>query len=273
MESPVAPLLAHGRQIACPTAELKDRYFEGQDGILKTYQLDYDAIVEFDKAVAWSGLVGAMFFPPSMPFALLGLCTYSTCIGPNIRDAARATHLAITRDGIKYVVDRHPSGCRLDCQEVGKVSKTVPYDKMTDCDIEEPAGATGSCCYLVPRTLKVVHVDTASSGYTGDAGAQQHELTLRGLIDPETFKNDVWAMKRGEPVDGVDGTVAPMAVSMHRGDGPSAGGGVVPVATHAVGASAQTAATIAPLLEEQTALLKELLAAQRETNELLKQRT
>lgn len=60
---------------------------------------------------------------------------------------------AISRDGIKYIVDKHKSGCRLDCQDKGKVSKTVPFDKITDCDVEEPAGASGPCCCLVQNVL------------------------------------------------------------------------------------------------------------------------
>ena len=41
----------------------------------------------------------------------------------------------------------------MDCQDVGKVSKTVPFDKITDCDVEEPAGASGPCCCLVQNVL------------------------------------------------------------------------------------------------------------------------
>ena len=216
-----APLL--GRHIAGPTASFQDPYFEGQD-VLKTYEISYSKVQSFDRDVAWSGLVGGLFLPPTIIPALCGMAAFSAFAGPNIDDKAKATHLAITRDGIRYVVDRHPTACRLDCQEAGKMSKTIPYDKMTDCDIEEPAGSEGCCCWLVPRTLTVVHVDTASSGFVANpngAPVEQHELTLRGLVDPELFKTDVWAMKRGEPVDGVDGTVAPMAVSMHREDGNS----------------------------------------------------
>ena len=29
----------------------------------------------------------------------------------------------------------------------------VPFDKLTDCDIEEPAGADGPVCCMVNRTL------------------------------------------------------------------------------------------------------------------------
>jgi len=271
MEPIAAPLLAEGRHVAGPARDFVDHYFRGQD-VLKTYEIDYGSVIAFDTEVARSMLIGMVCLPPSMCCGCMGLAAFNVCAAPNARDAANATHVAITRDGIKFVVDRHKTACRLDCQDVGKVSKTVPYDKMTDCDIEEPAGSEGFCCYLVPRTLKVVHVDTASSGFVGGEGGikEQHELTLRGLVDPEGFKSDVWAMKRGEPVDGIDGTVAPMAVSMHRGDGnvgSSTGGSKLMAA-----APSADSKVLAPLLEEQTVLLKELLATQRETNELLKAR-
>jgi hypothetical protein len=64
----------------------------------------------------------------------------------------------------------------------------VPFDKITDCDIAEPAGNT---CLLVPNVLSVVNVDTASSGTDG-----KKELRLAGLKDPHSFKKLVWAMKR-----------------------------------------------------------------------------
>jgi len=158
-----------------------------------------------------------------------------------VSDRIYAQHLAITRDGIKYVVDRHDTGCRSECQQQGKVSKTVPYDKMTDCDVEEPAGSSGNCLMLVANTLHVVNVDTASS-HGG------HELTLVGLVAPEEFKKDVWQMKRGEQVAGVSGTVAPMAVSMARDGG--AGVGAAP---------ALSSSSLEAKIDEQTAVLKELL--------------
>lgn len=98
--------------------------------------------------------------------------------------------------------------------------------------------------------LHTVHVDTASSGSVipGDVkGDITHELTIRGLVDPEGFKRDVWAMKRGEVVDGVDGTVAPLAVSMVRDR-----------TQHAPAASTEPTA---PLLLEQNSLLREMLTA------------
>ena len=49
----------------------------------------------------------------------------------NIRDEVNARHIALTADGLRYLVDKHPSQCRLQCQDVGRSSQTVPYDKIT----------------------------------------------------------------------------------------------------------------------------------------------
>ena len=74
----------------------------------------------------------------------------------------------------------------------------------------------------------------------------------------------VWSMKRGEPVDGVDGTVAPMAVSMVR-DASASGG-------KAKSAAPGGDPSLAPLLLEQTRLLREIATAVHKTNELLSAR-
>jgi hypothetical protein len=176
------------------------------------------------------------------------------CEQQNLSDRIRAQHLAITRDGIKYVVDRHDTECRLECQQQGKVSKTIPYDKMTDCDVEEPAGSSGCCCMLVPNTLTMVNVDTAS----GNRESGGHELSLKGLVASEEFKRDVWQMKRGEQVAGVEGVVAPNAVNMVRDGKVASGGGS--------GSSAQLEAK----MDEQTALLREMLAVMKEQATLMK---
>ena len=264
-DAPRDPLLpaATGVHVAGPSRPDEiDPFFKQVDGILKTYQFDYGAVAAFDQEVAFATIIGTCFFPPAWPTLLCSVPYYALWQKQNIADTANATHLAITHDGIKYVVDKHKTGCRLDCQDLGKISKTVPYDKMTDCDIEEPAGSAGPCCYLVPRVLHTVHVDTASSGAVKEGGGVTHELTIRGLLDADGFKKDVWAMKRGEVVDGVDGTVAPLAVSMVRDEdratGGGGGGGRWPA-----GASAQL---LQPLLQEQNVLLREMTAAVREGN-------
>jgi hypothetical protein len=66
----------------------------------------------------------------------------------------------------------------------------VPFDKITDCDIVEPAG---NSCFCIENVLAVVNVDTASSGTEGCK-----ELRIAGLKDPHSFKKLVWAMKRSQ---------------------------------------------------------------------------
>ena len=147
------------------------------------FDFDYDKIIDFDWSVTkclWC------IFPPNF---LCDCLVCNPCIAyKNIVWRTRAQHVAIHRDGIKFVADKHPSGCGFSCQDQGKNSKTVPFDKLTDCDISEPAG-TAVCCF-VPNVLSVVTVDTASSGQLS------HELVIRGLKDSHGFKKCVWDCKR-----------------------------------------------------------------------------
>ena len=123
---------------------------------------------------------------------------YGTILKPSIQPHIRlvllsSQHVALTRDGIKYVTEMHKTGCRLDCQDQGKLSKTVPYDKITDCDIEEPAGSSGPCCCMVKNVLTVVNVDTASGARGGsEGGARGHELSIQGLVDPHKVRRVVY---------------------------------------------------------------------------------
>jgi hypothetical protein len=169
----------------------------------------------------------------------------------------------IYSDGIKFVVDRHATGCRCQCQEVGKVSKTVPFDKITDCDVQEPAGA--SCCGLVPNILYTVNVDTASTS----AG---HELSIIGLKDPYAFKDLVWKMKRGEVAMPAAVTVgssdvagsAPVSLTMQRGVEMS----TIGAASAGNAKATQVLESIEKRLDEQNDLLRQLvLLAQRQHNQ------
>ncbi len=70
------------------------------------------------------------------------------------------------------------------------ISFAVPFDKITDCDVVEPAG---NSCLCVANILSIVNIDTASSGTDG-----RKELRLAGLKNPHGFKKLVWAMKRSQ---------------------------------------------------------------------------
>jgi len=165
-----------------------DRFFDGEQGLVSVWDFDYDAIINFNTSLQSTAL------------AVIPCCWFSACccypcfLKQNVEWKARAQHVALTVDGIRYVTEKHPTCCGLSFTDRGKESKTVPYDKITDCDVQEPAGT--ACCCCVPNVLTRVHVDTASSG--NKDGVPQHELSLSGLKNANEFKQSVWAMKRGQ---------------------------------------------------------------------------
>jgi len=166
-----------------------DTYFQGEPGLIATFDLDYDSIIDFNTKVSWAAVLS---FPP---FCILSTFACVPCfLSKNVEWKARSQHVALTRDGIRYVREKHKTWCGLPCSDKGKESKTVPYDKITDCDVQEPAGA--ACCCFINRVLYEVHVDTASSGPGKEGHA--HELELSRLRFANEFKLAVWAIKRGE---------------------------------------------------------------------------
>jgi hypothetical protein len=164
-------------------------YWADEPNLVREWEINYAQLVSFDRSLEVKNEMAACCF-------FFGLCLpFLPCTLDNIRDLDRAKHVAITRDGIRYSVDKHKTGCRCDCQDVGKETKTVPFDKITDCDIKEPGGSSGPICCLEKNVIYTVVVDTASSG-GGREGVPVHELTIRGLHDPKGFKEMVWQMKR-----------------------------------------------------------------------------
>ena len=51
-----------------------------------------------------------------------------------------------------------------DDEQEGKVTKTVPFDKLTDCSAEDPAGKSGPCCCCPRRPLPVTERSLFKSG-------------------------------------------------------------------------------------------------------------
>lgn len=168
-----------------------DRYFDDEDfddDIIAVFDFDYESMETFYTSMGWATLASSVLAPPIFVTNLLGC---GPCfLRKNVEWTTRTRHVAITQDGIRFVRARRPYCWGLGMCDQGKSSKTVPFDKITDCDIEEPAG---NSCFCVPNILTVVNVDTASSGAEGEK-----ELVLSGLKDPHTFKKLVWAMKRSQ---------------------------------------------------------------------------
>eukprot|EP00978_Attheya_sp_CCMP212_P004513 scaffold9821_cov47-Attheya_sp.AAC.7 len=202
-----------GRMPEAQELQWEDRFFDGEEGLVAVFDFDYEKIASFQESVA----MASMLFPPILIFGSLGC--YPCFFRQQIHWNTYSQHIAVTRDGIKYVQEKRKTSCGLDCTDAGKTSKTVPFDKITDCDVTEPAGAT---CLCVDNVLAVVNVDTASGARTGGEGGPLHELTLVGLKQPLELKKLVWAMKRahaqGQPVQSSAPAVSsPAAAVMNRG--------------------------------------------------------
>lgn len=180
-----SPALVVGAPVGAAAA---DEFFNGDQGLVSVWDFDYDTIISF-KTQLYSAQL--LCIPPLWATCL---CCSPCFLKQNVEWQTRAQHVALTVDGIRYVTEKHPTCCGLSCTDKGKESKTVPYDKITDCDVQEPAGA--ACCCCVQNVLSRVHVDTASSG--SKDGTMSHELSLSGLRFANEFKQAVWAMKRGE---------------------------------------------------------------------------
>jgi len=167
-----------------------DSYFEDEDDgdVIAVFDFDYDNMEKFYTSLGWATLASTCLYTPFFMASLIGLVP--CYLRQNVRWSTRSKHVAITQDGIRFVQERRPCCWGLPCSDKGKSSKTVPFDKITDCDIEEPAG---NSCLCVPNILCTVNVDTASSGTEG-----RKELKLTGLKDPHSFKKLVWAMKRSQ---------------------------------------------------------------------------
>jgi len=214
VDQPVKTLDAKYAKLAKLRQELKwnDKFFDEEgndDDVIAVFDFDYDNMETFYTSMGWASLASTCLYTPLFVASLVGLVP--CYLRKNVEWSTRSKHVAITQDGIRFVQERRPCCWGLPCTDRGKSSKTVPFDKITDCDIEEPAG---NSCLCIPNILSTVNVDTASSGTEG-----RKELKLAGLKDPHSFKKLVWAMKRSQ-----QGT-APVPANMTRDGGDVGGSG------------------------------------------------
>mmetsp|Transcript_58369 Transcript_58369/g.68168 ORF Transcript_58369/g.68168 Transcript_58369/m.68168 type:complete len:297 (-) Transcript_58369:213-1103(-) len=169
-----------------PHITWNDDFFDDDEDIIAVFDFSYDDMEQYYTDLGFVQLASTLLYAPIFMLSLVGC---APCfLRKNVQWNTRAQHVAITRDGIRFIREKRPFCWGLSCTDRGKSSKTVPFDKITDCDLEEPAGNACICC--VPRILTVVNVDTASSG------GGMKELSIAGLKNPVGFKKLVWAMKR-----------------------------------------------------------------------------
>ncbi|CAL1145152.1 unnamed protein product, partial [Cladocopium goreaui] len=185
MQAESVPLTGVEADYVAPAA--RDTYFENEPNLIAPFDFDYDKIIDFTTTLRFAQII---FLPPCWCSVL---CCSPCFVKKNVEWDTRSQHLALTIDGIRYVKEKRKMCWGLHCCDQGRESKTVPYDKITDCDVQEPAGT--ACCCCIPNVLSKVHVDTASSG-VGEGGKLRHELEFYGLMDAHAFKHSVWAMKR-----------------------------------------------------------------------------
>lgn len=110
-----------------------DTYFQDEEGLVGTFEFDYEKIFNFQSNLAENnGWILCALLNIGGPLAYaFWRCWWDSCGKQNLRERVDAKHVCITQDGIKYVVDRHNAGCRCNFQQQGRISKTVPFDKIT----------------------------------------------------------------------------------------------------------------------------------------------
>ena len=100
-----------------------DSFFDDdEERVIAVFDFDYDAMEQYYTSVGWVGLGATMLYTPFFLVSLLGL---APCyLRKNVGWSSRAQHVAITRDGIRFVRDRRPCGWGMPCTDAGKSSKT-----------------------------------------------------------------------------------------------------------------------------------------------------
>jgi hypothetical protein len=135
-----------------------DDFFDNNDdneGIVAVFDFDYDQIIRYNTKTVpmnffisftflWFSLWWIIFSTsynetgyhrPHVPgyfYGIIGalyiIFGYVQMI--QVKWAAKANHIAITRDGILYVIDKHKSCLGYTVCDKGKHTKSIPFDKV-----------------------------------------------------------------------------------------------------------------------------------------------
>lgn len=245
-----------------------DDFFDDEEGIVAVFDFDYDQMLSYETpmaafsqgiSVTFCALYAGLFMGVYGALAIIAayfVLLFPCLVQQQVRWKVMANHVAITRDGIRLVQDRRKTCWGFSMCDKGKHSKTVPFDKITDCDIIEPAGNQYLC---IKRVLYIVNVDTASSGSEGN----RHELCISGLKEPHKFKALVWAMKRASNVAALPTTVLPLPTTTATTSSSSLQQLELPSLSKSPSTSSQSSNSV-------TALLKSIRNELRENNDLLR---
>jgi hypothetical protein len=102
-----------------------DTFFDDDEDVIAAFDFDYDAMENFYTTVGEISIAASMIF--FTPCFLASLFVLAPCyLRKNMSWSSRAQHVAITRDGIRFVRDRRPCCWGMPCTDQGKRSKTGP---------------------------------------------------------------------------------------------------------------------------------------------------
>ena len=85
---------------------------------------------------------------------------------------------------------------------MGRHSRTIPYDQISDCEVMEPGGVDGDCACVFPaeRTFYTLYVGTTTEELKRNTGMGHAPISLMGIDAPYELKKDVLSMKRDQGI-------------------------------------------------------------------------
>jgi hypothetical protein len=104
-----------------------DEFFDDDDddNVVAVFDLDYENMENYYTSLGWTCLGTTLFCPNIIGFALVGLVP--CYLRSNVRWNVQAQHVAITRDGVRFVHDKHATCWGYPFSDNGKSSKTVRF--------------------------------------------------------------------------------------------------------------------------------------------------
>ena len=107
-----------------------DDFFEDEpDDVVAVFDFDYSAKEEYYSKFGWT-CYGATVccFPTLFGISLLALVPCH--LRQNVRWAVQSQHVAITRDGVRFIQEKRPTCWGASCTDAGRRSKTVRIQCM-----------------------------------------------------------------------------------------------------------------------------------------------
>lgn len=128
-----------------------DDFFENDDGVVAVFDFDYDSMESYYTSVGWVSFAMTIFYTPIM---MVGCMLMVPCyLRQNVQWTVRAQHVAVTRDGVRFVRERRPTCWGQPCTDAGKTSKTVRCNSVSHA------------CFLSISPLSLVLLDSLRPNY------------------------------------------------------------------------------------------------------------